>query len=91
MSHILSLPVILLLLTLRCCLADQTPFYSDSAYNSGKLGKYVTQTFLSNPQVTQVPIVNFEKPFTNCDDGSFLFVAPRGVVARSTPMILDVA
>lgn len=90
MSRILSLPTLLLLLTLRC-LADQAPFLRNSAYNAGKLGKYPTQTFLSNPKVTEVPLLNFERPFTNCDDGSFLFVAPRGVVAKSTPMILDVA
>jgi hypothetical protein len=90
MSLAFSLPI-LLLLTVRC-IADQTPYYSNSVYNSGELGRYVTQTFISNPKVTQVPIVNFERPFTNdCDDGSYLFVAPRGVVARSTPMILDIA
>lgn len=89
MSLIFSLPIILLL-TIRC-VADQAPFIRNSVYNSGKLGKYVTQTFLSNPKVTEVPIVNFERPFTNCDDGSYLFVAPRGNVAKATPMILDIS
>ncbi|KAK4506138.1 hypothetical protein PRZ48_004103 [Zasmidium cellare] len=74
---------------LSICLADITPFYANDKYNKGDYGKYATQTFKSNPEVTAVPVVNFMKPFTNCDDGSYLFVAPRGAVAPSTPMILD--
>ncbi|KAF7187661.1 hypothetical protein HII31_11000 [Pseudocercospora fuligena] len=71
-------------------IADEAPFYANSQYNNGKYGKYVTQTFKSNPAVTAVPVVNFMKPFTNCDDGSYLFIAPRGNIAQSTPMILDI-
>ncbi|EME47594.1 hypothetical protein DOTSEDRAFT_60029 [Dothistroma septosporum NZE10] len=70
--------------------ADLTPFYADSKFNSGAYGKYVTQKFISNPEIKGVPVVNFMEPFSNCDDGSYLFVAPRGAVAQSTPMILDV-
>ncbi|EME86751.1 uncharacterized protein MYCFIDRAFT_116419, partial [Pseudocercospora fijiensis CIRAD86] len=70
--------------------ADEAPFHANSQYNNAELGKYVTQTFKSNPHVTAVPVVNFMKPFTNCDDGSYLFIAPRGTVAESTPMILDI-
>ncbi|GIZ37054.1 hypothetical protein CKM354_000051700 [Cercospora kikuchii] len=72
------------------CLADQVAFHADSQYNDGTYGSYVTQTFKSHPQVTAVPIVNFMKPFTSCDDGSYLFLAPRGDAADATPMILDV-
>lgn len=81
LSALLSLP--------PSCLADVTPFYANHKYNEAAFGPYVTQTFKSNPQVTSVPIVNFMKPFANCDDGSYLFIAPRGQVADSTPMILD--
>ncbi|USW53537.1 Putative arylsulfotransferase [Septoria linicola] len=71
-------------------IADQTPFYANSQYNDAQYGDYVTQTFKSNPQITAVPIINFMKPFTNCDDGSYLMIAPRGNVAEATPMVLDV-
>lgn len=47
------------------CLADKTPFYTNSNYNTGAYGKYVTQDFVSNPEVTSVPVVNFMKPFSN--------------------------
>lgn len=72
------------------CQADQAPFYADSKYNDAEYGFYVTQTFKSSPQVTGVPVVNFMEPFTRCDDGSYLLITPRGKVAESTPMILDV-
>lgn len=72
------------------CQADQAPFYADSKYNDAEYGFYVTQTFKSSPQVTGVPVVNFMEPFTRCDDGSYLLITPRGNVAESTPMILDV-
>ncbi|KAF2161150.1 hypothetical protein M409DRAFT_69991 [Zasmidium cellare ATCC 36951] len=85
----MSLAALALLFLSTICLADVTPFYANDKYNKGSFGKYVTQTFKSNPEVTAVPIINFMKAFTNCDDGSYLFVAPRGAVAPSTPMILD--
>lgn len=72
------------------CQADQAPFSADSKYNDAEYGFYVTQTFKSSPQVTGVPVVNFMEPFTRCDDGSYLLITPRGKVAESTPMILDV-
>lgn len=72
------------------CQTDQAPFYADSKYNDAEYGFYVTQTFKSSPQVTGVPVVNFMEPFTRCDDGSYLLITPRGKVAESTPMILDV-
>ncbi|CAK1361250.1 hypothetical protein CB0940_03356 [Cercospora beticola] len=88
----MSYPFFLTFLTtiLTPCLADQVAFHADSQYNDGKYGSYVTQIFKSHPQVTAVPIVNFMKPFTSCDDGSYLFLAPRGDAADATPMILDV-
>ncbi|KAF2206188.1 hypothetical protein CERZMDRAFT_53706, partial [Cercospora zeae-maydis SCOH1-5] len=71
-------------------LADQTAFLADARYNKGEYGSYVTQTFKSNPQVTAAPIVNFMKPFTSCDDGSYLMICPRGTAVDPTLMILDV-
>ncbi|PPJ57075.1 hypothetical protein CBER1_00554 [Cercospora berteroae] len=88
MSHAFLLTFLTAILT--PCLADQVAFHADSQYNDGKYGSYVTQTFKSNPQVTAVPVVNFVKPFTSCDDGSYLMIAPRGDAADATPMILDV-
>lgn len=82
--------IALLALVAIPCQADQAPFYADSKYNDAEYGFYVTQTFKSSPQVTGVPVVNFMEPFTRCDDGSYLLITPRGNVAESTPMILDV-
>lgn len=82
--------IALLALVAIPCQADQAPFYADSKYNDAEYGFYVTQTFKSSPQVTGVPVVNFMEPFTRCDDGSYLLITPRGKVAESTPMILDV-
>lgn len=82
--------IALLALVAIQCQAGQAPFYADSKYNDAEYGFYVTQTFKSSPQVTGVPIVNFMEPFTRCDDGSYLLITPRGKVAESTPMILDV-
>lgn len=82
--------IALLALVAIPCQTDQAPFYADSKYNDAEYGFYVTQTFKSSPQVTGVPVVNFMEPFTRCDDGSYLFITPRGKVAESTPMILDV-
>lgn len=82
--------IALLALVAIPCQADQAPFYADSKYNDAEYGFYVTQTFKSSPQVTGVPVVNFMEPFTRCDDGSYLLITPRGKMAESTPMILDV-
>lgn len=82
--------IALLALVAIPCQADQAPFSADSKYNDAEYGFYVTQTFKSSPQVTGVPVVNFMEPFTRCDDGSYLLITPRGKVAESTPMILDV-
>lgn len=50
----------------------------DADYNEGAYGRYVTQTFRS-ANVT-VPRLNMDMPFSNCDDGSYLFVTPRGEI-----------
>ncbi|KAF7192007.1 hypothetical protein HII31_06652 [Pseudocercospora fuligena] len=76
----------------RTKLTKQLPpgevFVQDADYNAGRYGYYVTQTFKST-NVT-APRVNMQKPFTDCDDGSFLFVTPRGEVPETpTAAILD--
>lgn len=52
----------------------------DVDYNRGAYGRYVTQTFRS-ANIT-VPRLNMDMPFTNCNDGSYLFVTPRGEVVK---------
>lgn len=85
----ISSVLVSLLLTTTTCLADLTPFQHNEKFNKGRYGDYPTQTFRSNPAVTMVPQVNFMKPFTNCDDGSYLFLAPRGNTPDPTLVILD--
>lgn len=76
-----------LLLFLSFSRADKEAFYASSQYNNADYGDYVTQDFVSSP--VRAPWVNFNKPFSACDDGSYYFVAPRGNVADATPYILD--
>lgn len=68
-------------------LGDLAVLDNDAEYNDGSYGPYVTQSYRSSD--VNSPRLNFMKPFTSCDDGSFLFVAPRGGKANSTPYILD--
>jgi hypothetical protein len=70
-------------------LAHDEALYNSQEYNNGQLGQYVTQTFVST--YVTAPKVNFAKSFTNpaCDDGSYLFIAPRGEKAKSSVCILD--
>ncbi|CAK3921670.1 Hypothetical predicted protein [Lecanosticta acicola] len=73
-------------------LKDQQPpgevFVQDALFNKGAYGLYVEQTFRSN-NVT-VPRLNMQQPFTYCDDGSYIFVTPRGeVVDEPLAVIYD--
>ncbi|KAF2167303.1 hypothetical protein M409DRAFT_66300 [Zasmidium cellare ATCC 36951] len=52
----------------------------DADYDRGAYGRYVTQTFRSASLT--VPRLNMDMPFTNCNDGSYLFVTPRGEVVK---------
>lgn len=70
------------------CFADRLPYLRNDEYNSGRYGQYVTQTFKSNPDI-DAPVLNFMRSFAPCDDGSLLFITPRGSAIKSTPMILD--
>jgi hypothetical protein len=72
------------------CLADQQAFVNDDRYNKGDYGHFPHQTFFSRDGI-ESPRPNFMKPFTNCDDGSYLFVSLRGNFAESKPYILDPA
>lgn len=75
------------LLFLSSCLADHPVYINSAAYNNGSLGAAVNQTFQSSP--VTAPVLNSRKPFAGCDDGSYLFIAPRGEVGHPTLYILD--
>lgn len=57
-------------------------------YNNGDFGEYPTHKFKTSS--IEPPRLNFMKPFTNCDDGTYIFIAPRGYIAWSAFYILDV-
>lgn len=67
--------------------ADAPVFLQNTKYNAGEYGKYVMQEFKTS-HITP-PRMNFMKPFTECDDGSYLFIAPRGNIADSSFYIMD--
>lgn len=69
------------------CFADEGPLLRSSEYNDGAYGKYVTETFQTINATA--PRLNIVKPFTNCDDGSLIFIAPRGEIANSSLCIFD--
>lgn len=79
----------LLFLALRCR-ADQQPYYQDARFNDGEYGRYVMQEFKTRPEMVP-PRINFMQPFNRpeCDDGSYLFIAPRGNVPNASFYIMD--
>lgn len=85
-------PTFIHLIGLGClattCRADQQAFINDARYNNGDYGHYPHQTFFSRDNI-ESPRPNFVKPFTNCNDGSYLFVSLRGNIADAKPYILD--
>ncbi|KAI6878780.1 hypothetical protein KC360_g8390 [Hortaea werneckii] len=83
----LSLPSTLLFAPIPYSYADEEPFIADSVYNSGDLGRYVTQSYKTTKEIA--PRFNINLPFTNCDDGSYIFIAPRGWVPDATLYIID--
>jgi hypothetical protein len=78
-----------LLLSLSTCRADEEPFYHDDKFNNGEYGRYVQQEFKTSDMVP--PRINFMQPFNKpeCDDGSYIFVAPRGNVPNASFYIMD--
>lgn len=77
----------LLTCLLSRCRADEKSYYKDSKYNQGDYGPYPRHKFKTS--IIEPPRMNFMQPFTNCDDGSYLFVSPRGNVAYSSFYIVD--
>jgi hypothetical protein len=73
----------------QTCHASKDAFFQSAEYNAEKYGRYVVQEFKSTAIRAAQP--NIMKSFSNCDDGSKLFVAPRGTVpvVTSGPMIYD--
>ena len=78
-----------ILLWSAICCADKSPFFHDERYNEADYGRYVQQHFKTSDMVP--PRVNFMQPFNKpeCDDGSFIFVAPRGNVPNASFYIMD--
>ena len=66
---------------------DDKTFYRNQKYNEGDFGKYPVHHFQTSDLTP--PRINFMQPFTDCDDGSYIFVAPRGNVPDSSFYILD--
>lgn len=69
--------------------ADEGNFFRDQEYNDAAYGSYPHQSFHTTKAVA--PRVNFIEYFnkTECDDGSKIFIAPRGNKADATPVMLD--
>lgn len=78
-------------LLLTPILATRDAYMSSREYNAGMYGPYITQTFRSSPIVAARP--NFMIPYSNCDDGMKLFVAPHGdkvqEIASPNAMMFD--
>lgn len=79
---------------LRGCQADKPSWIKDEEFMQGKHGTYPRHHFKTS--IIEPPRLNFEEPFTNnggaggrCDDGSYMFVAPRGNVVGQSFYILD--
>lgn len=80
-------PLLLLLSSSIPCLADQEAFFQDEKYNHEDYGRWVTQKYKTSS--IEPPRLNFMQPFTECDDGSYLFIAPRGDEANASFYIMD--
>ena len=78
------------LLSASWCGADQPSWIKDEEFMEGKHGTYPRHHFKTS--IIEPPRLNFEEPFTGagkCDDGSYMFVAPRGNVVGQSFYILD--
>lgn len=63
-------------------------FFRDDDYNRARYGQYVSNSFKTE-NVT-APRLNIMNPLSKCDDGSYIFVAPRGnAVQVPTAAIYD--
>ena len=71
------------------CWADAEPYYRNDEYNEGAYGRYVQQEYKTSDIAP--PRINFMQPFNKpeCDDGSYIFVAPRGNVPNASFYIMD--
>lgn len=86
----LLLPLLLLAFFLRLCAADKPSWIKDEEFMQGGHGTYPRHHFKTS--IIEPPRLNFEEPFTGegkCDDGSYMFVAPRGNVVGQSFYILD--
>ncbi|KAK3112039.1 hypothetical protein LTR53_012104, partial [Teratosphaeriaceae sp. CCFEE 6253] len=67
--------------------AHEEALFRSQEYNAGQRGEYVEQHFVST-NIT-APRLNFMRLYGTCDDGSYLFIAPRGEKTKSSVCILD--
>ena len=73
------------------CSGSTDHFINSTKYNEGEYGRYVTQNFRTAS--VKAPKPNLMMPFSACDDGSKLFLSPRGMIPKGEgsegPMIFD--
>ncbi|KAK1149065.1 hypothetical protein N8T08_007742 [Aspergillus melleus] len=68
--------------------ADYGPYHQSVDYDEGKFGAWPTETYRSTPIIG--PTLNYLESSTQCKDGQFTMIAPRGAgVATPGPMIID--
>lgn len=68
--------------------ADYGPYLQSEDYDEGKFGSWPTETYRSTPIIG--PTLNYLESSTQCKDGQFTLIAPRGGgVATPGPMIID--
>lgn len=87
LRRVTQLTFLLSSLLLSTTSADDKVLLKNGKYNEAGYGRYVTQRFKTSP-ITP-PRFNFMQPFSECDDGSYLFIAPRGYSANASFFIMD--
>lgn len=78
---------LLVLASLPVGRADLLPFEHSDEFNDGEYGPWVLQGYHTTHLTS--PRVNMMKPFSACEDGSKIFIAPRGEKIDPMPLILD--
>lgn len=79
-------------LPLWCSAASITKQFRpyDVAADNGEGGFYPVWSFVSEPDLTNAPMINWPQWSSRCDDGRLNFITPRGdSVSQPGPMILD--
>lgn len=82
----ICLAFLLFILPLLTC-ANEPPYYQSEEFNEGEYGNYPRRHYKTT--TISPPRPNIMRNFSNCDDGSYIFVAPRGHQAKASFFILD--